>query len=74
MPGDSSISLAEAIRLRTTVVVLLKCRWWHIIRERQERIRMCALFLDLRDIIDDMDFAGCVPQATVPQLGGEFSG
>ena len=74
MAKSSSISPAEAIVIRTTMVVLLECRWWRISRERQESLRTFALCLDLRDLIDDMDFIGRMPQATASQLRGELSG
>jgi hypothetical protein len=35
---------------------------------------MFAFCLDLRDLIDVMDFIGRMPQATAPQLGGKWSG
>ena len=74
MPLGSSISPAEAIVLSTIVVVLRECWRWRIIRERQELMRMFAFCLDLRDLIDVMDFIGRMPQATAPLLGGKWSG
>ena len=73
MPNESSIAPAETIVLSTTMVVLLEYWRWRIISERQERIRICALSYDLRDISDGKNITGSRPQATAPQLGSEFS-
>ena len=55
------------------MVVLLEYWRWRIISERQERIRMCTLSYDFRDISDGKNITGSRPQATAPQLGSEFS-
>ena len=73
MPNESSIAPAETIVLSTTMVVLLEYWRWRIISERQERIRMCPLSYDVRDISDGKNITGSRPQATAPQLGSEFS-